>query len=581
MTFSKYDLDNIKSKVRLSSEIEKKTKVIKKGKDYWCCCLFHNEKTPSCKINDDMGSYYCFGCGAKGDIFSIYTNLYNYTFQDAVKELAQLTGVKIDFREKEYTYKEKNIYKILELSSTWFQNNLNVHGSKCHKYLSSRSLSKNTISHFKLGYSYNPNQSLYNYLKKHSFNDDEILESNVVKKDQNNNIKDFFYKRLIFPITNLQGNIVGFGGRVLDDSNPKYINSPESIYFKKRNLLYNLYSAKSIARKKNNLLICEGYMDVISLYEKGINSVVAPLGTSFTEEQLLLSWRYVDKPTVMFDGDSAGIRASYKASIMSLPLLAPKKFLQFIILPYDLDPDNYLNKYPLEQFIEILKKPVPLINFIFDQASKTLELKNADDKIMFDKYIDDIVETINDKKIKYFYKNEFKTLFFDKLKKPNFKKKKQANVSDPTLLKEKEILSFFATFINHTEIRSNLLEILENATFLNTSQKNLVQFLKSPEIINKKNDELIKDISDYEYKLIIDKSLEKAISLLFPYSHPKFDSKKAFDEVQESAKILNTRLLNLKKINKSLDNFESNSNSLNWEELQRIGQEIRHDAEEK
>ena len=146
--------------------------------------------------------------------------------------------------------------------------------------------------------------------------------------DQNNKIRDFFYRRLIFPIINLQNKVVGFGGRVLDNSNPKYINSPESVFFKKRTLLYNLYNAKKISRDKKNLLICEGYMDVISLHQKGIQSVVAPLGTSFTEDQLLLSWRYVDKPTIMFDGDSAGIRASYKAAIMSLPLLVPNKFLQ-------------------------------------------------------------------------------------------------------------------------------------------------------------------------------------------------------------------------------------------------------------
>ena len=137
MAFNKIDLENIKSKIQISTEIEKKTKVIKKGKDYWCCCPFHNEKTPSCKINNDLGSYYCFGCGAKGDIFTIYTDLFNYTFLDAVKELAQKTGVQINFEKENYSHQHNNLYKILELSTNWFQENLNINNNVCKQYLES------------------------------------------------------------------------------------------------------------------------------------------------------------------------------------------------------------------------------------------------------------------------------------------------------------------------------------------------------------------------------------------------------------------------------------------------------------
>jgi len=344
MSFSKIDLDNIKSKISIRSELEKKTKLTQKGKDYWCCCPFHEEKTPSCKINDDYGSFYCFGCGAKGDIFTIYTDLYNYNFIDAVKELSQKAGVKINF-ETDKKYKNKNkIEEILKLSCFWFQENLNHSSANiCNEYLIKRKLTKETIHKFKLGYSYNKNINLYQYLKSKFFTDDEILESNVVKLDKNKKIRDFFYKRLIFPICNIQGKIVGFGGRSLDGSNPKYINSPESNFFQKRYLLYNLNIAKEFARKKNNLLICEGYMDIISLNQNGINSVVAPLGTALTEEQLQLAWKYSNKPTIMFDGDSSGVRASYKVAIMALSLISPNKYLQFISLPNDIDPDKYIN----------------------------------------------------------------------------------------------------------------------------------------------------------------------------------------------------------------------------------------------
>ena len=165
MSFSKNELDLIKSKINLVSEFEKKTKVIKKGKDYWCCCPFHEEKTPSCKINNDIGSYYCFGCGAKGDIFTIYTELYNFSFPDAVRELANLVGVKISSQSFEKNKQDGKIYEILEISTKWFEQNL-LRSQDCKDYLSKRSLSDETIKFFKIGYSYNPNSSLYNFLKK-------------------------------------------------------------------------------------------------------------------------------------------------------------------------------------------------------------------------------------------------------------------------------------------------------------------------------------------------------------------------------------------------------------------------------
>ena len=164
MVFSKNDLERIKSKLTLSDEIEKKTKVIKKGKDSWCCCLFHEEKTPSCKINDDLGSYYCFGCGAKGDIFSLYTDLYKYSFIDAVKELSSRAGVIINFQENNNLSNYNNIHNILELSTKWFEENL-INNKKCTSYLNKRNIDIDTIKVFRLGYSYNSQTSLYNYLK--------------------------------------------------------------------------------------------------------------------------------------------------------------------------------------------------------------------------------------------------------------------------------------------------------------------------------------------------------------------------------------------------------------------------------
>ena len=234
MSFTKNDLELIKSKIDLAEEIGKKYKIVSKGKDLWCCCPFHKEKTPSFKINNDIGTYYCFGCGAKGDIFSLYTDLYNYTFYDAVKELANQVGINLKQNKISYTKNDKSL-EIIEIATKWFEKNLETNELP-RKYLNSRSISDEMINLFRIGYSFNTNSSLYEFLKDLSFSDEEILKSNLVKYDKKNNLRDFFYKRLMFPISNTQGKVIAFGGRVLDNSLPKYINSPDSAYFKKRSL---------------------------------------------------------------------------------------------------------------------------------------------------------------------------------------------------------------------------------------------------------------------------------------------------------------------------------------------------------
>ena len=569
MSFTKNDLEAIKSKIQLSAEIEKKVKVIKKGNDYWCCCPFHEEKTPSCKINDNLGSYYCFGCGAKGDIFTIYTDLYNYSFPDAVKELANKVGIRIIEKNTKQYEEYENIFKILEVSTKWFENNL-FYNDQCKNYLKNRSISMDTIKKFRIGFSYNTNSSLYDHLKKNNFSDKDIFKSNVVKIDKNKKIKDFFYRRLIFPISNEKNKVIGFGGRVLDNSNPKYINSPESNFFQKRSILYNLNNAREYIRTKKNILICEGYMDVISLYENNIKTVVAPLGTALTENQLLLSWKYVEKPTIMFDGDEAGLRASYKSALMSLQYLSPNKYLQFIKLPKNYDPDSLINESSLNDLIEILKKPIPIVKFIFDQSSSSVDLSKAEDKISFDKYIDDIVDTIKDKKIKFFYKNEFKNLFFNKLKSRNKKNLIVKNKEIKDNLLSKQINSFVVSYLNHIDLRDDLAELLLNSNLLDDNQVEFINYFQKNQVKEMQIDEIkIKEIPK-NYIKILKYVSENSILDLFPYCKKDNDSRETLLEIQDSVKNLNTRLLNLKKINKSLDKLDNNSSSLSWDELKKI-----------
>ena len=582
MSFSKIDLEKIKNKILLSGEIEKKTQLTKKGNDYWCCCPFHEEKTPSCKINDNLGSFYCFGCGAKGDIFTLYTDLYNYNFQDAVKELAQKAGINIEFKDYKRTKQENVVNEILKLSCEWFQNNLyNQDALHCREYLKLRNLSKDTISKFELGYSFNSKSTLYEYLKTKSFSEKEIIKSNVIKIDKNNKIKDYFYKRLIFPIMDERGNVAGFGGRAIDDTNPKYINSPESHFFHKRNLLYNLSNAKNAARKKNNLLICEGYMDVISLYQNGIQSVVAPLGTALTEGQLNLAWKYSTKPTIMFDGDKAGLHASFKSALMALHMITSKKFLQFIILDEGYDPDSFINNFSFEKFVEIIKKPQPLVNFIFTQSSRAVSFNNADEKISYDKYLDELIETIKDKKIKYFYKNEFKSLFFNKIKQLRDGVKNKINTPKKidSSLYRKQVLSFITSSINHKIVRKKIISELLKSDLYDQAYKDFLYELEKISLSSEDNNAIFNHFKEDKYKKILNECLDSSIYKIFPYASAKYDDEKSYEEVKESCQNLNTRLFKLKKINKSLDNFVNNSTQLNWEELQNMNFELFNDTD--
>jgi DNA primase (bacterial type) len=243
--------------------------------------------------------------------------------------------------------------------------------------------------------------------------------------------------------------------------------------------LYNLPNAKSSARKKNNLLISEGYMDVISLFQNGIKSVVAPLGTALTEDQIKLAWKFSSKPTIMFDGDKAGLRASFKAAIMSLDLISPNKFLQFINLPDGYDPDSFINNFSFEELLKILKKPEMLVNFIFNQSSKTIRLDNADEKISFDKYLEDLTDKIRDNKIKFFYKNEFKSLFFKKIK--NQKNIKNNELENPQNIKvslfNKQILSFVAAAINHVSSREEIIKALLETDLFDENYKTLLNII--------------------------------------------------------------------------------------------------------
>jgi len=321
-------------------------------------------------------------------------------------------------------------------------------------------------------------------------------------------------------------------------------------------------------------------MDVISLFQNNIKSVVAPLGTAFTEDQLKLSWRFTNKPTIMFDGDDAGKRAAYKAALMSLPFLIPNKSIQFVNLPNNTDPDSYLQNNMFNDLLDLLKNPTKLIDYIFYTSSSQISLNDADQKISYDKYLDDLIDSIKDKKIQYFYKREFKSLFFNRLRNSSNKTKITNIPKKITSLKRKQIYSFIASAINHKQIRFQVVDILFKKIELDQIESKIVDFLYKEGTNSIDTRGILEQFDDKLRKFIEANVTLDSVYQLFPYSNPKYDPEKALIEIKESSNNLNTRLSNLKKINKSLNTFEENSSSLNWEELQNISKELKDDYKE-
>ena len=320
-------------------------------------------------------------------------------------------------------------------------------------------------------------------------------------------------------------------------------------------------------------------MDVISLYQNGIQSVVAPLGTALTEEQLNLAWKYSTKPTIMFDGDKAGLHASFKSALMALYMITSKRFLQFIILDEGYDPDSFINTFSFERFVEIIKKPQPLVNFIFTQSSRAVSFNSADEKISYDKYLDELIETIKDKKIKYFYKNEFKSLFFDKIKQQRYGiiNKIDTPKKIDSSLNRKQILSFIASSINHKIVRKKIISELLKSDLFDQVYKDFLYKLEKISLVFEDDNVIFNHFKEDKYIKILNECLDSSIYQIFPYASAKYDDEKSYEEVKESCQNLNTRLLKLKKINKSLDSFVNNSTQLNWEELQNMNLELSDD----
>lgn len=345
-------IDIIKSKLLLSDIVGKKVRLIKRGDSFVGLCPFHNEKTPSFSVSNVKGLYYCFGCSAHGDAFEFISQTEGLSFKEALEKLASVAGVELP-KNLSFAKENDKLFSALNLAASWFaQKNRGVMA-----YLRQRKISLKIIDKFKIGYA--PSSGLKEYLNSSGIKDEILIDVGLINK----NSRDYFYDRLIFPIHNITGKVIGFGGRALNsEQQPKYLNSPESQLFKKRENLYGLNFALSEVRKKQHLFVVEGYMDVIALHQAGISNTVAPLGTAISAEQIKNLWKLAKEISICMDGDSPGCHAAIRIAELVLPILEPGYTLKFVTLPSNKDPYDICNEleYKTEDVLSAFNRSTEL-----------------------------------------------------------------------------------------------------------------------------------------------------------------------------------------------------------------------------
>ena len=347
----------------------------KKGKRYWACCPFHQEKTPSFSVSPEDGLYYCFGCHAGGDVFSFVEKMENLSFTEAVERLAEaahleLPQTEVSPEEKRRKQFNDELYHAMELAVVYFHNCLrrtNM-GKPGLAYFKRRHLTDETIDRFKLGFAPDSWHKLYGDFRTIKHISDTVLVTSGLVGHKNGRYYDTFRNRCMFPILNLKGKPVAFGGRVMDDSKPKYLNSPETPIFNKRQLLFALYQALPEIRRTRQVIMVEGYMDAISLHAHGVTNAVASLGTAFTIEQARLLKRYADEVVFSYDMDAAGQNATRRALEIAGTTGLKMRVLH---LSEGKDPDEFVNKYGGEAYKEAVAQAIPALDYLFKSLLET------------------------------------------------------------------------------------------------------------------------------------------------------------------------------------------------------------------
>lgn len=419
MRFNPEFLEEIRNRLPISKIVGQRVKFDPKKSnssrgDFWACCPFHGEKTPSFHCDDGRGRYHCFGCGASGDHFTFITELDGIGFAEAVERLAAEAGLQlpqIDQQTREREKYRKSLLEIAEMAAVFFQQALsNEKAGKARQYLRDREISVQSQKEFRIGYAPPGKTTLIDFLLARGVTLTQLSQCGLVASSESAKPPyDRFRNRIMFPITDLKGRVVAFGGRSLeDDIRAKYLNSPTSELFQKGQMLYHAYEARRACQPLNRgelqpIIVVEGYIDVLALNQAGIKTAVAPLGTALTEEQIELLWRISPKTVLCFDGDSAGIRAAYRAMDRIMPLLKAEIDIRFALLPNGRDPDDVIRQNGVDGMRQVLSQAKPLSELLWLKEIEGRSFNTPEERAGLEKRLRQSVFAIKDESLRHYY----------------------------------------------------------------------------------------------------------------------------------------------------------------------------------
>ncbi|BFU61165.1 MULTISPECIES: DNA primase [Rodentibacter] len=378
-------IDDLLTKSNIIDVINSRVKLKKAGRDYQACCPFHHEKTPSFTVSEKKQFYHCFGCGAHGNAISFLMDYDKLEFVEAIEELAAMVGLEVPYEKRENSsgkpqasYQTKrNLYELMQAIASFYQTQLPLN-VPAQSYVQQRGLSPEIIARFQIGFVPNAMDTI---LRKFGVNREEqqkLFDLGMLSRNERGNIYDKFRHRIMFPIRDKRGRTVAFGGRVLGDEKPKYLNSPETVTYHKGKELYGLYEALQANDEPAKLLVVEGYMDVVALAQFGVDYAVASLGTSTTSEQIQLLFRSTEQVICCYDGDRAGRDAAWRALENALPYLEDGRQIKFIFLPDGEDPDTYIRQYGKEKFEEYIESAQSLSEFLFAHLNPQVDFSTKE-----------------------------------------------------------------------------------------------------------------------------------------------------------------------------------------------------------
>jgi DNA primase len=413
MRFTSQFLDELKARLPVSEVVGRRVKLVRSGREFKGLSPFNKEKTPSFFVNDQKQAWFDFSSGKNGSIFDFVMESEGVGFPEAVERLAQMAGVpmpKISREDEARDARRKTLHDVMELAAKFFQDTLaSRNGAKARGYLADRGLDAGTQLKFRLGYAPSERFALKEHLGSHGIPVEDMVETGLLISGDDIPVPfDRFRDRVMFPITDLRGRVIAFGGRALEkDAQAKYLNSPETPLFHKGGTLYNIAAARQASHDGAPLVAVEGYVDVIAMVNAGYPAAVAPLGTALTEDQLGLLWKMADEPILCFDGDGAGLRAAYRAVDLAMPRLKPGKSLKFALLPQGQDPDDLARSGGRDAIADVIGASRPLAGMLWARETEGHAFDTPERRAALEARVNEVTSAIADESVRRYYRQDF------------------------------------------------------------------------------------------------------------------------------------------------------------------------------